>query len=173
MMAEALIKNPVCAKCGEVARPKALFCFACGGEIVEAGSEKSVSSAWFREDLTNESAAESDPSDDVEASDIESRTENPLEFDESDVAPEEPVVEEPAVKQKTGNVSPRKAEISRKSQKLTSAADLRTRPKPVHSKRIEVVWEEKSDSPNFLFVAGGFALVLLAVIIFFASLYLK
>lgn len=64
-MAEQLIKNPVCSKCGLEARPNAAFCFSCGGEIIESNSsqqsplsnrDNGISSAWFRSDIT---AAES------------------------------------------------------------------------------------------------------------------
>lgn len=63
-MAENLVKNLVCSKCGAEGRPGAAFCYACGGEIVEsAGTQEpppvkdnGISSAWFRSDIT---AAES------------------------------------------------------------------------------------------------------------------
>ena len=55
-MAEALVKNPYCSKCGEDARPQAQFCFACGGAVVfpeTQESEEVVSSEWFKGDIVD------------------------------------------------------------------------------------------------------------------------
>lgn len=64
-MAENLVQNLVCSKCGAEARPGAAFCFACGGEVVSAPVDQQaapvskessgISSAWFRSDITAES----------------------------------------------------------------------------------------------------------------------
>lgn len=171
MMAEVLLKNPICSKCGENARPQALFCFACGGKIIEQGQAPEVSSVWFRSDLAEdspESGESSDPEDagesDIEpdeAADIEGTGEIKASIETSKVK----------VKAKESLNLP-KAEPKRGG-KLTSAADLRKRPKPLRSERVEVIWNDKTDSPNFLFVVCGFALVLFALLLFFASLYLR
>ncbi len=191
MMAEALIKKPVCSKCGEDARPQALYCFACGGKIVESSHEAEVSSIWFRGDLSEESpdavetpeteAPDSADSDNDEDATFENK--DPEESDESDAAPEEleaapegfgPTPEASKVKVRAKDLSSESGlKVKKSEKKLTSAADLRKRPKPFQSKRVEVIWQEKTDSPNFLFVFCGIALALLVALLFLASLYLR
>lgn len=166
MMAEALIKNPVCSKCGEGARPHALFCFACGGEVIESEQEDTVSSVWFREDLLEDKGEDSEPAFEKDGMASEAEGDEQSSDQEKD-AETETVESEP----KVSPVRVRRVPVPQK--KLTSAADLRKRPKPVQAKRVEIVWKEKHDSPNLMFVVCGTVMALLALFIFFAAMYLK
>ncbi|NNE68232.1 MAG: zinc ribbon domain-containing protein [Pyrinomonadaceae bacterium] len=173
-MAETLVKNPTCSKCGEDARPEALFCHACGGEIQDLPKDDdgSVSSAWFKGDIVETSPIEAskEPDEKIE--------EKPIEM------PEEPVLEETGQsrdEEEKGRVKvKRKEDIETETakekplkKKLTSASDLRKRPKPIRTKRVEVVWEENTNSPNWLFLVFGLFFGLLGLGLFFLAFYLK
>lgn len=200
-MAETLVKNPICSKCGENARPNALFCFACGGEIVgfEESEDEDVSSAWFKDDIV-EKAANDDVVEKVESDDtvegaanddIVEKVENDdtVEADSEDQGldtepiPEDEGAEESEVKIPETN---QKVKVKRKADAddsesedktdepdLRSAAELRRRPKPVRSKRVEIVWQEESGSPNVLFLVFGLGFVAVFALAFFLTLYLK
>ncbi|MDH3492894.1 MAG: zinc ribbon domain-containing protein [Acidobacteriota bacterium] len=206
-MAETLVKNPTCSKCGEDARPQALFCHACGGEIIDLPQDEkgSVSAAWFREeivevpdtkaensvaagemqrsdegdspaveDLSAEVELRSDANGSVEKEDPDAGKED----NEEGQAEEKRVEEEGAAEAESpGSVRIRRKYVADRSSdkqvKLKTASDLRRRPKSVHAKRVEVVWEENSGSPNVLFLAVGLLIATVAGVLLLLAYYLK
>lgn len=176
-MVETLVKTPSCSKCGEDARPHALFCHACGGKIIDLpeDEEGNVSSAWFRGDIVEASdqdasisgaAVERKMVDEEEADPADASIEKP---DDNLLAEEKP--ESGAVKIKPKETD--SGEKPKKIEKMTAASDLRRRPKPVRTKRVEVVWEQNYGSPNWMFLLFGLLLAAIGVAIFVLAFYLK
>lgn len=172
-MAETLLKNPICSKCGEEARPQALFCFACGGEILDPDAEPGddVSSAWFRDeivensDLAREAGTETGKTVDGQIADA---------GDDGRDVPDTKSSSAVKVKQKE-NLDDGKAVEAGKGEKkkFRSAAELRRRPKPLRSKQVEVVWQENTESPNVPFVVFGLIFVVISAVLLFLAFFLK
>ena len=57
--------------------------------------------------------------------------------------------------------------------KLKSAASLRKRPKSVQKKRVEIVWEERENTPNVWFIVVTVLLTLFALGVWLMAMYLK
>lgn len=57
--------------------------------------------------------------------------------------------------------------------KLKSAASLRKRPKSIQKKRVEIVWEERENTPNVWFLAVALFLTVFALGIWLLAMYLK
>ncbi|MET0753368.1 MAG: zinc ribbon domain-containing protein [Pyrinomonadaceae bacterium] len=152
-MAETLVENRICSKCGADVRKGALFCYHCGGavapEIPVSENHNSASDAWFREDIVEEKTKE----------EILERSEKPTEaktevLEAADIPIQKPDIFEEA--------------------KLKSAASLRRKDRPFQKIKIEeVVWEEPENAPNGWFILVALVLTLFAVGIFWVALYMK
>jgi hypothetical protein len=164
-MAEKEFVKPVCIKCGENARPQALFCFACGGEIVEGAdiADEVVSSEWFKEDIVKAEDTSKDQTTagaEVEGENLPSA--EGLEAETNDGKVEAPVMDRDTT-QRPGSVN----------NKLRTASDLRRKPKPIRAKKIEVVWEDSNESPNLVFLVCGLLIFLIVCGIAALAMYYK
>ncbi len=164
-MAETLVQIPICSKCGEEARPQALFCFACGGKIVgyTEEEEEAVSSAWFKGDIVEGPSEEAESSVAEEGTAAKTSGEMPadaevdkLTEDETDVESdiEDKAIPMPSVSKESDNKVKVKAKPEAEQKKtaadeLTSAAEIRRRPKAIQTKRVEVVWEDSESGPKY------------------------
>ncbi len=179
-MAETLVKIPICSKCGEEARPQALFCFACGGKIVgyTEEEESAVSAAWFRGDIVE--TPSDDAGDPVAKEEQISESKPDTASVGSDAEVEEKAIPMPSVAEDTGSKIKVKAkdvegadQEKDSSGKLTSAAELRRRPKAIQTKRVEVVWEQAAEGPNIPFLIFGTIVGIVGIVLFFVAFYLK
>ncbi|MEZ5306596.1 MAG: zinc ribbon domain-containing protein [Pyrinomonadaceae bacterium] len=165
-MAELLIK-PVCSKCGEDARPGAQFCFACGGAIIEPQlqeQDEEVSSAWFKGDIIEASAVPK-PS-----GDLGGFAASPVEV----AAGEGAGKVEPEQSSKSNQVRAKTVvESSNSDSKLTSAADLRKRPKPTGRRHVVVSWDSGNQPSGWGFILTGAILTIVCVVLFFLAFYFK
>ncbi len=168
-MAETLVENQVCAKCGVDVRKGALFCYHCGGAVapevaVSAANGDSVSSGWFRENIVTEERESAKPTaklDEMVAEKIDQPIEKPT--DTPIGKPIEKPSDEPFEKPKI------EAET-----KLKSAAAMRRKTKIVQKKRIEEVeWEEHENAPNGWFMLVALILIAIAAGLFFFAVYVK
>lgn len=160
-MAEVLVKNEVCEKCGAAVRPNAFFCFNCGSqvvsdEIIAADEEnENVSSAWFKESITDQ------------------KTEPALEqkiVDKSGVELTPLAVKDTPISKPTISLSNEDNE----SKSLKTAASIRKKAKPTSPyKNVKVMWEEPQSVPNVWFLVVGLILLIFAVSLVFAMLYIK
>lgn len=191
-MAETLVEQKVCAKCGAEVRKDALFCYNCGGTVeaevaVSAANGDSVSSGWFRENIAVE---ESKPTTKLDAPIVEKidkpisnpsdlRLENAIEKPAGDIfdAPIEKV-EETAIETNYENAEKTKSEKTsekpKEETKLKSAAAMRRKAKIVEKKRIEEYeWEEHENAPNLWFMLVALILIAIAGGLFFLAVYVK
>jgi RNA polymerase subunit RPABC4/transcription elongation factor Spt4 len=160
-MAEVLVKNEVCEKCGAAVRPNAFFCFNCGSQVVSdeviAAEEENedVSSAWFKETITDQKAEPVLKQKIVDKSGIEL---TPL-------AIEEKPISKPNIPLSTQDDE---------SKSLKTAASIRKKAKPTSPyKKVEVTWEEPQSAPNVWFLVVGLILLLFAISLVFAMIYIK
>lgn len=151
-MAEVL-NNDICEKCGAAVRPNAFFCFNCGSQVVSdeiiAAEEENenVSSAWFKESITDKKTEPALAQKITDKSGVEL---TPL-----------------AVEEKTKS-------IEEKAESLKTAASIRKKTKPTSPyKKVEVTWEEPQSAPNVWFLVVGLILLVFAVSLVFAMLYIK
>jgi hypothetical protein len=187
------VENGICSSCGVEARNGALFCYNCGGAVtkkITPEEEKSTSDVWFRGEIVEKdkvteeenTAPQNGKKEPVHEKEPETETPETPETKESQE--EEPLQteteEEPLQKVKRKakpeieekKILKPKGKLKRNS-KLRSASALRKKPKTIGSKKIEVVWEERENSPNVLFLLVAFFLVSAAAGIFFLAMYLK
>jgi hypothetical protein len=182
-MAEHQFIKPVCSKCGEDARPYAQFCFACGGEIVEGADtgEENVSAAWYKGDIVRTDAGSEQEVQGTSKGLSEVSEERAMIADKPDAIQSGLVRDDTEkgakVKIKSkfegDQKSKKESTFTPVKERLKSASEIRRQPKSVRTKKVEIVWEEKSGAPNFLFVTFGLLLFLLAVCIAFLAFYLK
>ena len=105
------VENKICHACGSEVRPNALFCYHCGGsvapEIVESLKDKSVSNAWFRENIGEEKNG--DNSAPIERTTVVETSDNPI---PKPNLPEEPKLKSAAaMRRKSKNLQPKRVEI--------------------------------------------------------------
>lgn len=159
-MAEVLNKD-ICEKCGAAVRPNAFFCFNCGSQVVSdeiiAAEEENenVSSAWFKESITDK---KTEPALTQKITDKSGVELTPL------------AVKDKPISKPTISLSNENDE----SKSLKTAASIRKKTKPTSPyKKVEVTWEEPQSAPNVWFLVVGFILLLFAVSLVFAMLYIK
>lgn len=162
-MAETLVEQRVCAKCGADVRKGALFCYHCGGAVapevaVSAANGDSVSSGWFRENIAEEESPKTTAKlDEAVAEELEKPIEKPSD------TPIEKTSDEPVEKPK----------IVEEAQ-LKSAAAMRRKAKIVQKKRIEEIeWAEHESAPNVWFLLVALILIAIAAGLFFLAIYVK
>lgn len=157
-------KSETCLKCGADIRPGSLFCYSCGSSVsADAGSEiqnnGNLKDNGLPEEKYVSAAGKSAFSDEFGA--IEKPIGVPL--DSPSVAPLKEAILEGEKKELTVE----------KETKLKTAASLRRRPKPTVSKTVEVVWDQPESSSHTWFVLVSLILVLFAVCMLMAMLYIR
>ncbi|MCB1023358.1 MAG: zinc ribbon domain-containing protein [Acidobacteria bacterium] len=164
-MTEEAAENEFCAECGADIRPEALFCYNCGEAVADAEAnadqaEKEVSDAWFREDIAEEDLSEKeDEIGHIENEEIDKPGEELLVSDES----------QPAVSAKTK----KKPKVRRKPKMRSAATIQKTRAKSLPKKKVEVVWEENDNSPNFWFILTSVVIVVIVAGLFYLARILQ
>lgn len=142
-MALTLVKNKVCNACGADVRPNSLFCYNCGGAIVEKiPAENPTETEVAKEEIIEEKEA-------TDGNLIESKTVANVKTD---------TIEKQVVREET---------------KLKSAAGLRRKPKSVQRKQIQIVWEEHENAPNVWFLSVAIVIMIMVAAILFLAIYLK
>ncbi len=160
-MTETAVENNLCAECGADIRDEALFCYNCGGAVAaEDPADGGISDAWFREDIAKNEDLQIDPVDDDQ-----DEIEKPE--DSGEPVPDETSGAEVKLKTKP------KAKVRRKP-KMKSAATLRkNNPKSLPRKKVEVVWEEKVNSPNLWFILASLVIVAIVGVLFYLARVLQ
>ncbi|HMS43231.1 MAG TPA: zinc ribbon domain-containing protein [Pyrinomonadaceae bacterium] len=192
-MAETLVEQRVCAKCGADVRKDALFCYHCGGAVeaevaVSATNGDSVSSGWFRENIAAEEpktttkldAPVAEKTDKPISKPSDLRLETAIEKPAGEIfdAPFEAANEAPIVKTaelpKVETKIEKSPEKPKEETKLKSAAAMRRKAKIVEKKRIEEYeWEEHENAPNLWFILVALILIAIAGGLFFLAVYVK
>lgn len=164
-MAETLVEEKVCAACGADVREGALFCYHCGGalaaEVAASANGDSVSSGWFRENISDEEVKIKE----AEKSKITAKLDAAVaeKIDKPIDKPSDKPFDEPTKKPKI-----------QEEAKLKSAAAMRRRAKIVQKKRVEeVAWEEHESAPNVWFIVVALVLILVAAGLFYLAVYMK
>lgn len=160
-MAEKLVKNSVCEKCGAEVRLNALFCYNCGGQVAsdeEVAAETQngikISDAWFKETIAEGQLAQTTVT--------EKRT-------TTAVAEKEDIQAIPKPTESLTNDTFTRT----KNEPLKTAASLRNKQRPTQKKKVEVKWESHENAPNFWFLTVAIILVAFAIFILFAMLYIR
>ena len=170
-MAEVLVKNQICENCGADVRLNAAFCYNCGTQVVpdemlDEQNDGQVSNAWFKESIT-ESKLEpipkpkSKPNKEQKIVDKSGQELTPL------VAEAAPI--ETKVTSAETKTEPEKTE----NKSLKTASSLRQKPKLPPKRKVEVTWEEPQSAPNVWFLVIAFILLLLAIGLVVAMLYIR
>jgi hypothetical protein len=149
-MVEDELNKQKCPECSSIVRQNSLFCFHCGASVAPQIKKKDgMSDAWFKENIVipDENAVKiSEPKTEV----IVKKT-----IAEESVTPtktpEINAVESTDVAKST--TESKSEEIT--SQKLKSASAIRTKPKSVLRKSVEIVWEEPEGSSNIWFILAA------------------
>ncbi len=147
-MAETLVENQVCNRCGADVRPTALFCYNCGSSVApetvtSLKDKESSGEARFRRIV-----AEGKNGD-------------------KNVQIKQTIVEEETVDRSITQSS-----IETETN-LKSAAAMRRKSKTIQPKRIEVVWEEHENAPNGWFILAAILLTLTVAGVLYLAIYLK
>lgn len=183
------LENIDCSSCGASLRAGAVFCHKCGAkfatppvaaaapEPVETVSAEtsnlSISSAWFKEDITDSRIHESLDREFLETVPdvISDRKVDPAEFIEQPVVAEPDFDETETIISKPGVRAKPLPEKSVDKQPLT-AADMRRKPKP-QKEKIEVVWEQPDSGFNLGFVIGTIIIFLVVLAIVMGAYFVK
>lgn len=164
-MAEKLIEQPLCGNCGADVRINALFCYNCGSQVapdeyVEADRRgEVVSDAWFRDSITDVKVAESTTVTKKKKK-KEIKEEAKLEG-----------IPKPAGLPSDDALS--SVSETDKPLKFKTAASLRQKSRLAEKKKVTVKWEKPENSPNLWFVFGTILLLLFALGMLFAMLYIR
>jgi cobalamin biosynthesis Mg chelatase CobN len=161
-MAEKLEEVQVCENCGADIRLNAAFCYNCGSQVVpddmvDAVNSGSVSNAWFKESITEHKNEPIQEKKIVDKSGIEL---TPL-----------AVAEPPIVETETKVTAEEKVEEKPKPTK--TASSMRQKPKFTPRKQVEVTWEAPQGTSNVWFLIVAFILLVLAVSLVLAMLYIR
>lgn len=146
-MSKTTVKKRVCNSCGADVRSNALFCYHCGSsvapEVVIALKDKQSASDTWSRE--NSTPGKNGNAGSLNANAIISESvDKPI--------PKPALAEEPMLK---------------------SAAAMRRKPKSIQPKRVEIVWEEHENAPNFWFILVAIVLALFAAGILYLAMYLK
>lgn len=142
-MAETLVKNEVCKKCGVDVRANTQFCYNCGASV----------SGSVENDLTDGN-----------------KETNLLVFPENAVAEKDSAaVRDHLAEAATGNGN---AAVEEKPP-LKSAASMRRKPKTIQRKRVEISWQEPESAPNLWFILAAVLLTVFAFVLWFLASSLK
>lgn len=147
-----LVEKQICASCGADVRSGALFCYSCGG---------AVSAVPKKQENNNGNGAKTDFS--------ERNNVAPTEFKEitvSEAATKSSGFETTVERRKEETTAPAEA-------KLKSAAAMRRKPKTLHKKEVEIVWEEQENPSSWLLIAAALVLAIFAAAVVIAALTLK
>jgi len=158
-MAETTIEKRICEACGSEIRSGALFCYHCGGAVenevkVAAANGDSVSSGWFRENISDETEAkETTKLDKIEIEDEGEPIKKPIDV------PLESLDEK-------SKITPEK--------KLKSAAEMRRKSRLTQKNRVEeIVWQEHENAPNGWFMIIAVILIFVAGLLFYLAIFVK
>ncbi len=170
-MSKTAVKKEECRECGADIRDEALYCFNCGeaiAPIVKDPKVDGISEAWFREDIAvgeaefDEPIAKPNESLVATENEVVEQTKETIETAEPKFSLRKPS----RVKEKTRN--PIKSKVPMKS-----AATLRNKPKLAQSRKEEIIWEERSQSPNVWFMAMSVFVTIIAGVLFLLAMYFK
>ncbi len=179
-MAETLVEQKVCAKCGADVRKDALFCYHCGGAVeaevaVSATNGDSVSSGWFRENIAADEPKTTTKLDETVQGKIDKPISKPSDLtDETPIEkPSGDIFDVPIEKAKETKID-KTSEKPKEETPLKSAATMRRKAKAVEKKRIEEYeWEEHENAPNLWFMLVALILISIAGGLFFMAIYMK
>ncbi len=152
-MAKTFVENLVCDICHADIRTQALFCYNCGASValkVESNDRNGISK---KADLFIDKISENKNVKNIE----------PIITDIPAAA---------AFNEETNKKSFPKANKQEKV-KLRSAATLRRKSKVIQPKRTEIIWEERENTPNPLFIIVALCLTLFAAGVLLLALQLK
>ena len=170
-MTDTAVENDLCAACGADVREEALFCYNCGGPLQaeEGGGEhEAASDVWMRGDISGEDLADDKASEDYQES--IPMPEEGLDVDAAE--PDEGSEAAEADEEADPDGSDSKP-VNRVKRKRKSAASIRKKPEFVRGRKVEVVWEEKGDSPNIWFIVMSILVTVIAGILFYLAMMLK
>lgn len=165
-MAEVLLKNQICGKCGAEVRLNAFFCYNCGSQVVSdeviAAEETSeeVSNAWFKETITETKIEPKKEKKIVDKSGVEL---TPLAIDQP--------IAKPSIDFKADPIE--KTPENKETKPLKTAASIKEKPKSFTRKKVEVTWEEPRSAPNVWFLIVSLIFLLFAAGLVAAMLYIR
>jgi hypothetical protein len=167
-MVEDELDKQKCPECGSVVRQNSLFCFHCGASVSPRTKKKDgMSDAWFKENIVikDETAT---PISELQSELVEEKT-SEIEA-ASPIAQAEKKVEE---QQTVTETTPKSKSEEIRSNKLKSASAIRTKPKSVLRKSVEVVWEEPEGSSNIWFILAAVLFSAIVAGLITAAWYLR
>ncbi len=170
-MSKTAVKKEECGECGSDIRDEALYCYNCGEAVALFGDDQKVdglSEAWFREDIAVGEAEFDVPIAKPNESLIRAENEAGEKTKETSetAKPKSPRRKSLGIKQKTGKRIKSKVPMK-------SAATLRNKPKLSQSRMEEIIWEERSQSPNVWFIAMSVFVTIIAAVLFLLAMYFK
>lgn len=150
-MASESVENRECSKCGELVRPRALFCYKCGENVAEESSVKvrkkkknsQVSDVWFKESIVKEN-------------------------DEDLKQASEEAVSNAFEKKEPKNEL---KEIT--ESKLKPASTMRDKAKNVKKQKVEMIWDTPDNPSSIGFFIVSFILIALVIGLMFAAWILR
>lgn len=156
MMAEKMLENETCQKCGAKARQNSLFCYNCGSAVSPEAVAKvaaKVGDAKKSENLKVEIG----------------------EFDKPKITNklDEPNDKFQTLATNTNKLDAAKKPVVEKEYNLKTAAELRQEAKMGLKKSVEISWEEPENAPNIWFLAAALILTIFAVGILIAMIYIR
>lgn len=143
-MAETTIENQICKNCGADVRKDALFCYHCGSQVADEIVLVHQEEIKLQENQSNEF--------------VNKITAEPSEKPE---------------KYKTRQIVADKAVEPPADSNLKSAAAMRKKPKSVQPKKIEIIWEERENTPNSWFILVAVFLTIVAGVILFLAIRMR
>jgi ribosomal protein L40E len=146
-MAKILVEKQVCPSCGAGVRPRAVFCYNCGGAVT-----------IVPEKLENKNGNGSD-------GDV-SKRKNALSTQLKEKKTVGETIDE--IDDTTNN----KPELPTET-KLKSAAAMRRKPKAFQKKEVEIVWEEQENPSSLLLIATALLLAIFAAAVIILAMTLK
>jgi hypothetical protein len=158
-MSSESVENRVCPSCGEMVRPRALFCYNCGENVAEESSVKvrrktndEVSDVWFKDSIV-----------------AEDKKIKPESKKSKRLKKEVAIAAETIIKEEPVEAFEKKSSES----KLKSAATMRNKAKTVQKQRVEMVWDQPETSSGLWFLLMSIILTALVIGILITAWILK
>lgn len=151
-MTEKIVENQLCNSCNANVRAGSLFCYSCGSPVAPGADDLKNK----KNNLTGIKGNNNSPQA-VEAADA------PI------GRPTEKLFPETA--EKAADIKNKELNVQKKSKEKNAAGRQKSR--NAEKKSVEIVWETPEDSAGIWFIAASMILVLFAVGILLAMLYIR
>lgn len=162
-MTENSVENPVCKACNANVRPGALFCYNCGSAVAP---DLAVETEDIKGAVTSNLGFNGNANTENNSAKYAAPIDRPIDKPAGNfITP--PIEKNAPLKDQKLNVQ------DDKKVKTAATADAAGKSRTQEIKKVEVIWEAPENSSNIWFVVASTILVLFALLILLAMLYIR